>query len=65
MAKKIKKVKITQIKSCIGQQETHRRTIRALGFKKLNQTLIKDATPQVLGMINKVIFMLKVEETEK
>jgi len=65
MAKKAKKVKITQIKSCIGQRNTHRRTIRALGFKKLNQTLIKEATPQILGMIKKVNFMLKVEDFEK
>ncbi len=65
MAKKTKKVKITQIKSCIGRKDIHKRTIKALGFKKMNQSLIKEATPQVLGMIKKVDFMLNVEEVTK
>jgi large subunit ribosomal protein L30 len=55
------KVKITQVKSIIDRPETQKRTIRALGFTKLNQTIEKEATPQVMGMINQVAHLLKVE----
>jgi len=55
------KVKITQVKSIIDRPEGQKRTIKALGFKKLNQTLEKEATPQVMGMINKVAHLLKIE----
>lgn len=55
------KVKITQIKSIIDRPETQKRTIRALGFTKLNQCIEKEATPQVMGMINQVSHLLKVE----
>jgi large subunit ribosomal protein L30 len=55
------KVKITQVKSIIDRPENQKRTIRALGFTKLNQSVEKDATPQILGMIKKVSHLLKVE----
>ncbi|MCE2786622.1 MAG: 50S ribosomal protein L30 [Bacteroidota bacterium] len=55
------KVKITQVKSIIDRPETQKRTIRALGFTKLNQTIEKEATPQIMGMINQVAHLLKVE----
>ena len=54
-------VKITQVKSIIDRPENQKRTIRALGFTKMNQTLEKEGTPQVLGMIKKVSHLLKVE----
>ena len=55
------KIKIKQIKSGIDRPERQKRTLRALGFTKLNQTLEKEATPQVLGMVNKVAHLLTVE----
>jgi len=55
------KVKITQVKSIIDRPENQKRTIRALSFTKLNQTIEKEATPQVMGMINQVAHLLKVE----
>ena len=55
------KVKITQVKSIIDRPETQKRTIRALGFTRLNQTIEKEATPQIMGMINQVAHLLKVE----
>ncbi len=58
----MKKVKITQIKSIIDRPKDQKATIKALGFKKLNHTIEKVATPQILGMINKVSHLLKVEE---
>jgi len=56
------KIKIKYVKSAIDRPERQKRTIRALGFTKLNQTLEKEATPQVLGMIAKVKHMLEVVE---
>ena len=48
------KLKIIHIKSQIGSTERQKRTLKALGFKKLNSSVEVEATPQVLGMINKV-----------
>lgn len=55
------KVRVTQIKSTIDRPENQKRTVRALGFTKLNQTIEVEATPQIQGMINKVSHLLKVE----
>ncbi len=59
-----KKLKITWVRSGIAAQETHRRTIRALGFHRLNESLIKDDSAPIRGMIKAVDFMLRVEEVE-
>jgi large subunit ribosomal protein L30 len=56
------KIKVTQIKSGIDRPERQKRTLRALGFTKMNQTIEKEATPQVTGMINKIKHLLSVEE---
>ena len=61
MVKNMAKVKITQTKSTIDRSENQKRTVRALGFTKLNQTIEKEATPQILGMIKKVSHLVKVE----
>ena len=61
MVKNMAKVKITQIKSTIDRSENQKRIVRALGFTKLNQTIEKEATPQILGMIKKVAHLVKVE----
>ena len=58
--KKMATIKIKQIKSGIGQTERQKRTLRALGFIKLNQTIEKEATPQIVGMVNKVAHLLTV-----
>ena len=58
----MKKLRITQIKSGIHRPERQKRTLQALGFKRIHHTLEVEATPQVEGMINKVIHLLKVEE---
>lgn len=59
---KIKEIKITQIKSAIGSPKAQKLTVEALGIKKLNQTKVHKATPQILGMIKKVRHLVKVEE---
>ena len=56
------KLKITQIHSTIKRKEDQKRTMRALGIRHLNQTVIQPDLPQIRGMIQKVIHLLKVEE---
>ena len=58
----MKKIKITQIKSGIDRSERQKQTLIALGLKKMNATKEVEATPQILGMVNKVSHLVKVEE---
>ncbi len=58
----MKKIKITQIKSGIDRSERQKQTLIALGLKKLNASREVEATPQILGMVNKVSHLVKVEE---
>ena len=58
----MKKIKFTQIKSGIDRSERQKQTLIALGLKKLNATKEVEATPQILGMVNKVSHLVKVEE---
>ncbi|MBI2618483.1 MAG: 50S ribosomal protein L30 [Ignavibacteriales bacterium] len=62
MAEIAKKIKITQTKSVIEQLENAKRTIRALGLGRPNYFVIKNDTPQIRGMINKVRHLVRVEE---
>ncbi len=62
MAKKVKQLKITLIKSIIGRNEQQRQIIEALGLKKIGQSVLRDDTPATRGIIQKVGFMLNVEE---
>lgn len=56
------KIKITQVKSAIGSNKTQKATLVALGIKKLNHSVEHEATPQILGMVNKLKHLLIVEE---
>ena len=56
------KLKIKQIRSGIHTPENQKRTLKALGFSKLNQTVEAEETPQIRGMINKVKHLLLVKE---
>ena len=58
----MKKIKVTQVKSVIDRSERQKRTMQALGLTKMNRTVEKEATPQILGMITKVSHLVKVEE---
>ncbi|KAF0240243.1 MAG: 50S ribosomal protein L30 [Sediminibacterium sp.] len=58
----MKKIKITQIKSGIDRSERQKQTLIALGLKKMNASKEVEATPQILGMVNKVSHLVKVEE---
>jgi len=57
------KIKVTQVKSIIDRSYRQKRTIEALGLRKINATVEVEATPQILGMISKVSHLIKVEES--
>ena len=59
---KDKKIKITLIKSPIGYKQKAKKTIEALGLKKINQSVIHNSNDSILGMINIVNYLVKVEE---
>lgn len=59
-----KKLKVTQVRSTIGMLEDQKRTVRALGLKKIRKSIVHDDTPSVRGMINKVIHLVQVEEVD-
>lgn len=56
------KLKITQVRSVIGSLEKHKATIKALGLGRPNYVSIKPKNIQVLGMVNVVRHLVKVEE---
>ena len=58
----MKKVRIKQIKSGIGRPERQKRTLQALGIKKMHNPIEVEGTPQILGMIDKVKHLLTIEE---
>jgi large subunit ribosomal protein L30 len=58
------KIRITQTRSRIGSTKRQKRTLDALGLRKMNKTVTLEDSPQVLGMVNKVKHLLKVEESK-
>lgn len=55
------KIKITQIKSVIDRSERQKKTIEALGLKKINHSVEVEATPAIIGMVRKVNHLVAVE----
>jgi large subunit ribosomal protein L30 len=64
MAKKAegKMIKLTLVKSAIGFPEPQKATVRALGFHRLHETVEREDTPVLRGMIAKVVHLIKIEE---
>ena len=58
------KIRIKWIKSDIGALKEHKRTIKALGLRRLNHEVLKDDTPQVRGMANSVIHLVEIEDID-
>ena len=56
------KLRVTQVRSQIGQSERHRGTLRALGLGKIGRSVEHDESPVVAGMLRKVRHLVKVEE---
>ncbi|MBA0124737.1 large subunit ribosomal protein L30 [Haloechinothrix alba] len=55
-------LKITQVKSKIGARQNHRDTLRTLGLRKIRQSVVRDDTPEVRGLVHTVKHLVKVEE---
>lgn len=58
----MKKIKITLVKSVIDRPQIAKRTVAALGLKKMNASVEVAATPQILGMVRRVVHLLRVED---
>jgi large subunit ribosomal protein L30 len=56
------KLQIRRVKTPIGCKPNHRRTVKALGLRKLNAVVEKEATPAVVGMVRTVSYLLDVKE---
>ena len=57
-----KKIKITLKKSTIGCQKNQIATVKGLGLRRLNSYVVRDSTPEILGMIKKVNHLITIEE---
>ena len=58
------KIKVKKVKSAIKRTQRQKRTLEALGLKKIGQVVEHDATPNILGMVRKVNHLVSVEETK-
>jgi len=56
-----RKIRITLVRSPIGRQPVQRRTVRALGLKRLNHSVVQQESPEILGMVKRVRHLVKVE----
>ncbi len=62
--KKTKKLEITQVRSGIGRPTKHRRTLRALGIRRHQQSVVQEDNPAIRGMIEQVKHLVSVNEIE-
>ncbi len=60
-----KKLEIKQVRSGIGRQSVHRRTLRALGIKRHQHSVVHDDTPAIRGMLRQVVHLVSVREIEE
>ena len=60
----MKQIKITQIKSAIGYRKRTKQTLIALGLKKINQSVLKNVSEPILGMVKTVSHLVKIEEVK-
>jgi large subunit ribosomal protein L30 len=59
----VKKIKVKLVKSVAGCKQGHRDTVRGLGLRKLNHVSELNDTPEVRGMINRVSYLVRIEES--
>lgn len=57
-----KKIQVKQLKSSIKRPQNQKRTLKALGLKKIGQVVEHDATPNIMGMIDKVKHLVSTQE---
>jgi large subunit ribosomal protein L30 len=60
----VPKLKVTQVRSQIGQSQRHRGTLRALGLRRIGQTVEHDDSPQLQGMLRMVAWLVRVEKKD-
>jgi large subunit ribosomal protein L30 len=58
-------LKVRQVRSLIGSKQDQKRTVRALGLKRIQDSRVHEDTPQIRGMLHKVRHLVQVEEVEK
>ena len=58
------RLKVTQVRSQIGSKQNQRETLRSLGLKRINDAVVKEDRPEIRGMIQTVVHMVRVEEVE-
>jgi len=58
----MKKIKVTQVRSIYGRLPKHQACLRGLGLRRMHHTVELEDTPSIRGMINKITYLLKVEE---
>ena len=58
-------LKVTQVKSVIGSLGNHKKTVRALGLKRIRDSRVHEDTPQIRGMVQNVRHLVRVEEVEE
>ena len=56
------KIRVSQTKSSNGRLQSHKDTLRGLGLRRIRHTVELDDTPEIRGMINKIAYMVKVED---
>ena len=56
------KIKVTLVRSPIGTIQSHRASVRGLGLKRMHQSVVLEDTPAVRGMINRVNYLVRIEE---
>jgi large subunit ribosomal protein L30 len=58
------KLKVTQVKSGIGYNQSQRDTLRSLGLKRMHDTVVKEDRPEIRGMVQRVRHLVSVEEVD-
>lgn len=58
----MEKIKVTQVKSSIGTIPVHRKTLKALGLKKIGSSRVHSKSPAILGMLRTVNYLVSVEK---
>ncbi len=61
----MKKVKVKLVRGLAGKRERHKKTVWSLGLRKPGQEVIKEATPQIMGMIKSVDYLVEWEEVQE
>jgi large subunit ribosomal protein L30 len=59
-----KKIRIRQVRSAIGTKSGHREVLRGLGLRRIRHEVVREDTPAVRGMVNKVSYLLEVREEQ-